>query len=187
MSHRLAQVRQLLLAHRPADDREADFQARLLALCDAGDGLEGAFYRGHFNPGHFTASSFVLSPDLRSVLLIYHSKFQRWLQPGGHFEPEDADLFAAARREVAEETGVTALDLRGEGLFDIDLHDIPPRKADPFHQHFDLRVCWVARDEALTAGTDAHDARWVPIDEIDQWESDASVMRAVGKLRSQLA
>ncbi len=170
----------LLKAHRGADSTEKNFIERMQELCrSAGD----PFSRAHYRPGHFTASAFVLSPDRSSLLLIHHGKLDRWLQPGGHVDPEDVDVLAAARREVAEETGVTALVPLVEGLFDVDVHRIPARKEEPEHRHFDLRLLFGAEDTDFAAGSDARDARWVPLGEVDRLESDDSVMRAVAKLR----
>lgn len=172
-------LRSLLEALVPADAREAGYVERFHALLD-GEG--DPFHRGHFVPGHVTASAFVLSPDGRDVLLIHHGKLHRWLQPGGHVEPDDADVLAACRREVAEEVGLRELELVHDGLFDVDVHDIPPLKGDPGHAHFDVRVLFRAPDRSFRAGSDALAARWVPLDAVSEDASDASVMRAVGKI-----
>ena len=58
--------------------------------------------RDRFEPGHFTASGFVISPNRKALLLIHHRRLDRWLQPGGHIDSEDASPIAAAIREVAE-------------------------------------------------------------------------------------
>jgi 8-oxo-dGTP pyrophosphatase MutT (NUDIX family) len=152
----------------------------LALLRDGGD----PFSRRQYAPGHFTASAFVLSPDDKSLLLVFHRRLRRWLQPGGHFDPEDGDLFAAARREVAEETGMSEVDFPGgvPSLFDLDVHPIPPRAGEPAHEHFDLRILLRARRLELRAASDAGDARWVRIAEVDRVETDASVIRAVGKI-----
>ncbi len=181
---RLAHLRRLLDSLEVADATEARHVADCLALASVqGD----PFARDHWAPGHFTASAFVLSPDEADVLLIFHEKFRRWLQPGGHVEPSDADIVAAARREIEEETGLVDIDALGDGLFDVDVHEIPARKGDPAHRHFDARVCFRARSRALVAGTDALAARWVPLGEVSAVESDDSVMRAVQKLLSRKA
>lgn len=168
-------VQSLLRSYVPSDSREQAFQLRMLELAEKGG--ESCF-RHHYVPGHFTASAFVFSPDLEQVALIFHPKFQRWLQPGGHIEGEDADAWAAARREVQEELGITDLQPLGEGLWDIDIHDIPARKDEPIHQHFDLRVAFIASVQALTG---EHEARWVSFSDARKLESDDSVQRGLLK------
>lgn len=170
-------LRALLERFVPADPLEAAHRAAMLSLVEAAD----PFARDHWVPGHFTASAFVVSPDGQSLLLIFHEKFRRWLQPGGHVEAEDADLAATARREVEEETGVSEVDVL-DGLFDVDVHDIPARRDDPAHRHFDVRVLMRARSLEFLAGSDALAARWVRLDAVPQVETDESVLRAVRKL-----
>jgi 8-oxo-dGTP pyrophosphatase MutT (NUDIX family) len=169
----------LLNAHIASDSQEAGFIERMQALT-AGPG--DCFSRAHFDPGHFTASAFVLCPKGEQLLLIYHGKLERWLQPGGHVEPSDGDIVLAAIREVEEETGLCNLTPIGSGLFDVDIHTIPARKAEPEHAHFDARILLQAPRFDFQAGSDATDAKWVPFNAINAIESDASVMRAVGKL-----
>ena len=114
--------------------------------------------------------------------MIHHSKLHRWLQPGGHVDPEDADVFAAARREVEEEVGLVDLSLVHASVFDLDVHEIPARKSDPRHAHFDVRILLRAPHRNAVAGSDANAVRWVPLSEVNGEESDESVMRAVRKL-----
>jgi 8-oxo-dGTP pyrophosphatase MutT (NUDIX family) len=174
------EARALLAALRPHDAEEAGFLARMRALCDVRD---DPFARDHFVPGHFTASAFVLSPNEDAMLLIHHAKLHRWLQPGGHVEPDDASLLAAARREVTEEVGIMDATLVSEGAFDIDIHDIPALKGDPAHAHFDVRFLFRAPSLAFQAASDAKAARWVALDEINLETSDRSVLRAIEKLQ----
>ncbi len=176
----------LLYAHPAADERERGFVEEMCALLKR---PTDCFSRGHFVPGHFTASSFVLSPNEEDLLLIFHGKLHRWLQPGGHVEPEDHDIVAAAHREVAEEVGLEAHQLvpLGDRIFDVDIHEIPARKAEPAHLHLDVRILFRATTRDMRAGSDAVDARWVPLAEMEAVESDASVMRAVEKLRGRTA
>jgi 8-oxo-dGTP pyrophosphatase MutT (NUDIX family) len=176
-------ARRALFDYQPADPREREFRARMLALLEPLSPLS-PLSRRHFAPGHLTASAFVLSPEADAVLLIFHRKLGIWVQPGGHVEPGDVDLEAAARREVAEEVG---LSLAGPGpavagVFDLDIHDIPARKDEPAHQHFDVRFCLHSPTRDFTVNDEVVDARWVPLAEIAQVTSDESVLRAARKL-----
>lgn len=180
-----AALRARLQGHQPADREEAEHRGRMLDLLDS----PAPFARSQTAPGHFTASAFVLSPDGGSVLLIYHSKLHLWLQPGGHVDPTDSDIIAAALREVAEETHLTAVEMIGEGLFDLDIHRIPenPKRGEPAHEHFDVRVLLRSATLDFKADSDALDARWVPLDAFGtdpSLQTDASVMRAIGKVRA---
>jgi len=174
------ELRNRLERYAHADPQERSFKQRMLELCQS---ARDPMARDHFVPGHFTASAFVLSPDSSALLLIFHGKLHRWLQPGGHIDAADADILCAARREIHEEVGLAALDLAVPDIFDLDIHDIPPLKGDPAHQHFDVRFLFRAPDLHFSAGSDAKAARWVPLHEIDEASSDRSVMRAVEKLQ----
>lgn len=87
--------------------------------------------------GHFTGSAWLVSADSQRVLLMYHRKLDRWLQPGGHADG-DADLAAVALREATEETGLRDLHVE-PGIFDLDAHRIPARGDVPEHTHYDVR------------------------------------------------
>jgi 8-oxo-dGTP pyrophosphatase MutT (NUDIX family) len=81
--------------------------------------------------GHITASGFVMTPDRSETLLICHKGLNRWLQPGGHVDVDDAEIWYAARREIREETGLT----------DFALH--------PWHAEHQLEPAGEGRGRAL--------------------------------------
>ena len=182
---RQAHLRRLLEDFVPGNEREQRHQARILQLIEHTD---APFSRAQYVPGHVTASAFVTTPDRSALLLILHSKLNLWLQPGGHVDIEDSDVLASARREVLEEVGLSQLELATPGLFDVDVHEIPARKDQPPHEHFDVRFLFTTRELEARAGSDAQAARWVPVSELlrdtseGPYLSDDSVMRAVRKL-----
>ena len=175
----LESARQAITAYQPNDPQELVYRARMLELLASA----GAFHSTHFLPGHFTASAFVLSPERDALLLILHKKLGLWLQPGGHVEPTDATLAAAARREVAEEVGADLEPVLQDPLFDIDIHTIPPYRDKPAHEHFDVRYCFQARSRRFSASDEVVRAQWVPLSELAEVTSDRSVLRAALKLR----
>lgn len=126
---------------------------------------ERAFRRDHLQPGHFTASAFVLGPDRASLLLIFHKKLRLWLQPGGHFELDDLDHVAAARREVSEEVGLRDLELLSS-LYDLDVHAIPENAREGQHLHFDLRVLLLSQTPEVRASDEVEAARYFSLREL---------------------
>ncbi len=192
---RLGPLLEQIARHPPRDALEAEHKAAMQQL--AREGLQGRLApltRRCFSPGHFTASSFVLSPSCDAVLLILHAKLGLWLQPGGHIEASDRDMLSAARRELAEETGLASLepwpDGAQPGFLDLDVHRIPAHRGEPAHQHHDLRFLFRSQSLALLASDEVRGARWVPLRSFEHEHgvrSDASVMRAVGRIRVLLA
>ena len=175
---RRADARALVEGFACEDPAERGHRGAMLSLLD---GPDDPFARGSTRDGHFTASAFVVHDGF--LLLIWHRKLLRWLQPGGHVDPGDADLQAAATRELAEETGVAGA--RCVGLLDLDVHPIPanPRRGEPAHRHHDVRFLFEADSHEAVAGSDAGEVRWVRLAEVTEGLTDSSVVRAVAKLR----
>ena len=82
-----------------------------------------------------------------------------WAIPGGFVEPHE-DLPDAARRELHEETGIVL-----DSLEHIGAYGHPDR--DPRGRIIGIVFgARLAAPPAVTAGDDAADARWFPIDEL---------------------
>ena len=61
---------------------------------------------------HFCASVWITTTSKpQKILLVYHKKLGRWLQPGGHIEKLETPVEAAIR-EIKEETGIDVSFLR---------------------------------------------------------------------------
>ena len=169
-----------LARYTPATPQEAASLERLRAFVG---GPSDPFARA--NPeGHVTGSAVVARPDGTAFLLVLHRKLSRWLQPGGHTEPEDATVFDAAVREAREETGIAdfAAPLSRE-ILDVDVHPIPARGSDPAHFHFDVRYLLTTVREANPAASDdpTRPIRWASLEEAVSLGVDASLERALAK------
>jgi 8-oxo-dGTP pyrophosphatase MutT (NUDIX family) len=139
-------------------------------------------------PGHLTASAWLVDPAGREVLLTHHRKLGAWLQLGGHCDG-NPDTAAVAVLEAEEESGLE-VELLWPEILDLDVHAIPPRGADPAHDHFDVRYALVSRSgRAYRVSEESHDLAWVGLDALDRYTREPSLHRMAEKfarLRAQL-
>ncbi|MEV0002346.1 NUDIX hydrolase [Micromonospora sp. NPDC050980] len=134
---------------------------RTLALLAAGP---VAMSRAH-RPGHVTASALVLDPTGGRVLLCLHRKLRRWVQLGGHCEPGDRSLAAAALREATEESGIPDLTLDPTPI-DVDIHPVTCQGGS---LHYDVRYAVFAPAGATERVSDESEALgWFPSDRLPE-------------------
>ena len=121
-------------------------------------------------PGHLTGSAMVVNHDATHVLLMFHTKLQRWLQPGGHADGE-ANLARVALTEATEETGIDGLEIVDPAI-DLDIHNVAPPGNDPVF-HYDVRFLVFAPVGAEPVGNhESQDIRWVPLDQLGDFRLD---------------
>jgi 8-oxo-dGTP pyrophosphatase MutT (NUDIX family) len=166
----------------PEDEHEERAKRRIVAHVAGGGAL---FERTRWD-GHLTGSAFVVDAAGERLLLLFHRKLERWLQPGGHGEPAETDPLAVARREAEEETGIAGLLLHPEAPapFDLDVHEIPARHDEPAHEHLDVRYLFVAPEDARPEpqAAEVRGFSWVPLAEAMKDGADPSVARAAAKI-----
>jgi len=137
--------------------------------------------------GHMSGSAWVLNPARDQALMIHHRKLDLWLQPGGHADG-DPDLLRVAVRETAEEAGIEAEQVRplSPGIFDVDVHAIPPMKGDPRHDHYDIRFLLEVDDRLVLPGNpdETHAVAWIPLGLVARFNNMLSVHRLVRKTRA---
>lgn len=137
-------------------------------------------------PGHLTGSALVVRSDGGEVLLMLHTKLGRWLQPGGHADG-DHELAGVALREAGEESGIPGLGVLLPAI-DVDIHEIPPRGAEPAHLHLDLRYVVIAPPDARPVGNrESRELRWVAPARVGELTEERSLQRLVERGTAALA
>jgi len=169
----LSVARALLEAYEARDETQAAFRDEMLAFIDAHP--EDAHKRTCLT-GHLTAACFLLDHAEERALLTHHAKLERWLQLGGHVDG-DANLPAAAWREGTEESGIDGIEL-DPTPFDLDIHSIPARGAEPRHLHLDVRFLGRAPHGAVEVlSEESLELGWFRPDELSGLNTDPSVVR----------
>lgn len=125
------------------------------------------------NEKHFCASAWVLTnSNPQKILLLFHKKLKRWLQPGGHIEKFENPIEALIR-EVKEETGID-IDFLKKDIQKIDdegtlipapqflmEQTIPPHGDQPKHYHLDIQyVVKVALQKTRYNRSESKDIGW---------------------------
>ena len=161
-----------LAAWAPGDEAQLALKHAFLAFLDARP--DDACTR-ECVPGHLTASALVLDATGDHTLLTLHRRFHRWVQLGGHCEPADASLRAAALREATEESGIDDLTISAEPLH-LDVHPVLCSLGVP-SRHLDVRYLVRAPAGAKPRISDeSADLRWWPVDALPSDEPTLTTM-----------
>ncbi|GAA1380402.1 NUDIX hydrolase [Catellatospora chokoriensis] len=143
----------LLTDWRPPTDAEADW-TQTIALLAQGPQVMG---KPHLD-GHVTASAIIVSHDRSRILLCLHGRHDIWCQLGGHLEPEDGDLAAAALREATEESGIAGLVVDPVPV-DVDVHHV--NCAGRPNRHYDvIFLVHAPADAVAQVSEESHELGW---------------------------
>lgn len=168
-----------LAAWEAPDDRQDDLRRGYLDhVRRHPDGV----WRAH--PGrHLTASAAVLDHTRERVLLTLHPKIGRWVQLGGHCEPGDDSLAAAALREATEESGIHGLRLLA-GPVSLDRHLV--RCGGGAAEHLDVQYVALAPAGAQARiSSESLDLRWFALGELPE-DADAALRALVARARDRV-
>jgi len=173
-----AELVRIVSSHEAADAREVEAKERFMVELER---LERPCDQ-QSDPVHVTASAVVVG--VRGTVLHRHRLLGRWLQPGGHIEAGESPP-EAARREVAEETGLDAQHPFGDPLLlRLDVH----RAGEALgHTHLDLCYLLTGPDEdPAPAPGESPEASWWGWDDA-RGVADDVLRRALDAARSRWA
>lgn len=124
------------------------------------------------------AGAILLAAGTREVLLLHHRAEDRWCFPKGHVDPGES-LSTAALREIAEEAGLTHVEL-GEELLEVQYRFYRPDRGVNVHKstvYFSGRTM----DRGLRLESTFDRAQWVRIEEAREilpFDTDRAVVDA---------
>lgn len=141
---------------------------------------------------HYTITIWIITKEEpKKVLLLHHKKFNMWVQPGGHIEPNENPIQAAIR-EVKEETQINIEPYiqKGKNFFETTLlpspllfleEPIPAYKDTPAHFHLDfIYKIEIPYQHAIHTKTESHDIGWFTYEEslsLNLFESTRFMMK----------
>ena len=179
----MTSIQDLLETYQPDGEAEAADVARVRALIEhSPDPYPRSL------PLHVTGSALIVHPASGRVLLRWHQRQQAWLQVGGHGDPGEEDPLGIARREAAEETGLTDLvPWPDPQLRHVVIVAVPAAGADPAHEHADVRFFLATRTpDAIVPERPDAPLRWLTLPEAYELTSEANLRETLDRVRRLL-
>ena len=154
-------------AYTPFNDQEAADKPKLLSLLKS---TKDIFTRDN-TTAHMTASGWVVSPDRKSVLMIYHNIYNSWSWMGGHADGE-TDLLQVAQREIREESGIRDLKLLTPDIYSLEILTVDGhiKRGEYVSSHLHLNVTYLFEADPaqpLHVKPDENSGvAWIPISDL---------------------
>ena len=165
-------LREQLEAFVPGNEQEEADRLLLLELLS-----QPKVFTRENRTGHFSASGWVVSPDRRKVLMVYHNIYNSWSWMGGHADGE-ADLLAVAEREIREESGIQTLRLLTPGIFSTEILTVDGHekrgKYVSSHLHYNVTYLFEAdtQQETVLKPDENSGVQWIPVEDLPKMVSE---------------
>ena len=122
---------------------------------------------------HMTVSAFVINKERTHVLMAYHNLYNSWAWMGGHVDG-NRDFIYVAKKELAEESGVTTAIPLSDDIFSIEVLNVLShiKKGEFISSHLHLNVTYAFECDVnveLTVAEEENSAvAWIQIDELEE-------------------
>lgn len=126
---------------------------------------------------HITVSAWIINPDYQKVLMAYHNIYQSWAWLGGHADGE-TDLKHVILKEIAEESGLTAVEFVTPSLFSLEVLTVDGHQKHGHYvsSHLHLNVTYLLQasdDLPLRIKADENSqVAWLKLSELKQKVSE---------------
>lgn len=126
---------------------------------------------------HITVSAWIVNPDYQKVLMAYHNIYQSWAWLGGHTDGE-TDLKHVILKEIAEESGLTAVEFVTPSLFSLEVLTVDGHQKHGHYvsSHLHLNVTYLLQasdDLPLRIKADENSqVAWLKLSELKQKVSE---------------
>ena len=174
---------------RPCNEQEETDKNQILSLLSGGQDL----YTRDNTVAHLTASSWVVSPDRKQVLLVYHNLYRSWAWMGGHADG-DRDLCRVALRETREESGLQDLTLVSPDIFSLESLTVDghEKRGKYVSSHLHLNVTYLLeadpRQPIRVKPDENSGVAWFPVEEVAGKVSEPWMMQRIySKLMKKVA
>lgn len=126
---------------------------------------------------HITVSAWIINPDYQKVLMAYHNIYQSWAWLGGHADGE-TNLKHVILKEIAEESGLTAVEFVTPSLFSLEVLTVDGHQKHGHYvsSHLHLNVTYLLQasdDLPLRIKADENSqVAWLKLSELKQKVSE---------------
>ena len=174
---------------RPCNEQEETDKNQILSLLSGGQDL----YTRDNPVAHLTASSWVVSPDRKQVLLVYHNLYRSWAWMGGH-AAGDRDLCRVALQETRAESGLQDLTLVSPDIFSLESLTVDghEKRGKFVSSHLHLNVTYLLeadpRQPIRVKPDENSSVAWFPVEEVAGKVSEPWMMQRIySKLMKKVA